>query len=289
MIKHLLRQALGAALVAALAGGCASPYRSFADYYAQREAELRADGKMRTDFAPADVPYTAADLAADFDRVALHHEVSLHHSGSEDNWAPNPVKRWQGPLSYTLRGAAVTAEDRAEVARLMARVAAATGLQIAETAAGGNFLILITTPEERDAYSAELARRDPSMAATFDLWRHSLSVICIANDPFSNADGRRLSDGLVAIGSELHGLTRQACLHEEIVQSLGLANDHPAVRPSIFNDDNEFALLTQHDENLLRILYDPRLAPGMTAEAAMPLVREIAATLPGVQRTAAMM
>jgi hypothetical protein len=52
------------------------------------------------------------------------------------------------------------------------------------------------------------------------------------------------------------------------------------VRPSIFNDDGEFALLTEHDEHLLRILYDPRLKPGMTAEEAMPLVRRIVAGIP---------
>jgi len=51
------------------------------------------------------------------------------------------------------------------------------------------------------------------------------------------------------------------------------------VRPSIFNDDGEFALLTDHDEDLLRILYDLRLAPGMTAEQAMPIVRRIAGEL----------
>ena len=59
------------------------------------------------------------------------------------------------------------------------------------------------------------------------------------------------------------------------MQALGLGNDHSEVRPSIFNDDEEFALLTRHDEYLLRILYDPRLKSGMTAEEAVPIVRQI--------------
>ncbi|MFT7253735.1 MAG: hypothetical protein ACI81Q_001152, partial [Paracoccaceae bacterium] len=47
-------------------------------------------------------------------------------------------------------------------------------------------------------------------------------------------------------------------------------------RPSIFNDDEEFALLTTHDELLLRILYDPRLSPGMQPDQARPILRVIA-------------
>ena len=54
-------------------------------------------------------------------------------------------------------------------------------------------------------------------------------------------------------------------------------------RPSIFNDDDEFALLTRHDELLLEMLYDPRLRPGMTAAEAMPIVRVMAAELTGDQ------
>ncbi len=60
---------------------------------------------------------------------------------------------------------------------------------------------------------------------------------------------------------------------------MGLLNDDENVRPSIFNDDQEFALLTRHDELLLRILYDRRLAPGMSPETAMPIVDQIVAEL----------
>jgi hypothetical protein len=70
-------------------------------------------------------------------------------------------------------------------------------------------------------------------------------------------------------------------VHEEIAQGLGLPNDSPAARPSIFNDDEEFALLTRHDELLLRILYDERLSPGMEPDEARPIVRRIAEELVG--------
>ncbi len=62
---------------------------------------------------------------------------------------------------------------------------------------------------------------------------------------------------------------------------MGLANDSPSARPSIFNDDEEFSLLTAHDEYLLRILYNPRLEVGMDEAKAAPIVREIAENLMG--------
>ena len=66
------------------------------------------------------------------------------------------------------------------------------------------------------------------------------------------------------------------CIHEELAQGLGLANDSPAARPSIFNDDDEFALLTTHDTHLLGMLYDKRLQTGMTLDAARPIIRQMA-------------
>ncbi|MEL6700412.1 MAG: DUF2927 domain-containing protein, partial [Pseudomonadota bacterium] len=56
-------------------------------------------------------------------------------------------------------------------------------------------------------------------------------------------------------------------------------------RPSIFNDDEEFALLTTHDEALLRILYDPRLRRGMTERTARPIVAQIATEVVGQTTT----
>ncbi len=86
---------------------------------------------------------------------------------------------------------------------------------------------------------------------------------------------------MALIRSEHPDLFRLSCIHEEIAQGLGIPNDSPRARPSIFNDDDEFALLTRHDELLLQMLYDPRLTPGMTAEEARPIARIIARELMG--------
>ena len=84
---------------------------------------------------------------------------------------------------------------------------------------------------------------------------------------------------MAIIRAELPPRLRTSCIHEELAQGMGLANDSPTARPSIFNDDEEFALLTNHDALLLQMLYDQRLTPGMTAETATPVVRTIAGEL----------
>ena len=82
---------------------------------------------------------------------------------------------------------------------------------------------------------------------------------------------------IILIRAEHPPLTRLSCVHEEMAQAMGLPNDSPDARPSLFNDSLEFALLTEHDAILLRMLYDPRLRPGMTAAEARPLLPAIAA------------
>ena len=273
-VFHSAPSAVFLLLLVAVAGCTARPS---AEYYERLVTKLRAEGKLRTETAPQNAPYDAADLVRNFERIALHHEARITRPGSEGNWVENPLQRWAGPLNYRLSGAAVTAADRAEVASLMGRIAGLTGLEISETETGWNFLILITTPEEHEEFSAVLAQLLPATAKTFDLWRKTPRLICVAHNLFSGENPNHIVTGLVSIGSETGGLLRRACLHEEIVQALGLANDHPEVRPSIFNDDGEFALLTEHDEHLLRILYDPRLEPGMSAAQAMPVVERIVA------------
>lgn len=272
--------ARGALAISALVlvAGCGG--RPPAEDYSAYESALRADGKLRTESAPEDAPYGAGDLMRNFERIALRHEADSAVPGGESNSVPNPLMRWQGQLRYGFFGGAATQQDRDEVARLMRRIAALTGLKIFETERFPNFLILITAPEDRDWVSADLAEFSPELAQSFDFWRRTPEVLCVANTMVSRRDVNAIVAAIVAIGSETGGLLRRACLHEEIVQSLGLANDDREVRPSIFNDDGEFALLTEHDEQLLRILYDPRLKPGMTAAEAMPVVRQIVAGIP---------
>ena len=276
-VTNRATRTLFAALCLLLTAACSD--RPSAEDFTKFTQRKQAEGKLRIETDPPDAPFTRPDLARNFQRIALSHEADSRKAGSEANAIPNPLSRWEVPLRYTMIGAAVTPADRAETARLMARIEALTGLDIREDRDAPNFHIAIVAEDERDRFQDRLAAINPIMGRTYQFWRESPGIVCLANNIFADRAKTQLIGGLVLIGDEVTGLLRRACLHEEIVQSMGLANDHPEVRPSIFNDDGEFALLTRHDEFLLRILYDRRLRSGMEEAQAMPIVRSIAAGL----------
>ncbi len=98
---------------------------------------------------------------------------------------------------------------------------------------------------------------------------------------FNPGNSAMIDRAVTVIRGELTPKLRSLCVHEELAQSLGLINDSPKARPSIFNDNEEFALLTRQDELMLKILYDSRLRPGMSLAEARPIVEVIAAELMG--------
>ncbi len=106
------------------------------------------------------------------------------------------------------------------------------------------------------------------------------STYCLAFATDPEQDGT-YDQAIAIIRAEHPDLLRASCIHEEVTQGLGLSNDFPLARPSIFNDDEEFGFLTGHDEILLKMLYDRRLRPGMTEGEARPIVERIAAELMG--------
>jgi hypothetical protein len=141
--------------------------------------------------------------------------------------------------------------------------------------------VLILNEDERRAAAPKLRRLIPGIATqeSAALTNITKNDLCIAQSYSEGGASKHIGRALIIIRDEHPDLLRQSCIHEEIAQSLGLPNDSNAARPSIFNDDEEFGLLTTHDEFLLRILYDPRLTPDMDAATARPIVRTIAREL----------
>ncbi len=260
-----------------LAGCAGKPPASVMNQWADA---LLAEGKMRTERAPIDAPFDNETLVENFRRVALHSELVLaQETTREARSASSPIHKWGGPIRYGIFGAGATPEDQRAIHGFMARMAELTGLEIVPEETGINFVITITSPEERPHLSEVLGGINGGLQDHFDAWRRSETWVCGGSlIPESETD-LTLQFALIFIGDEAQGLLRRSCIEEEISQSLGLRNDDMNVRPSIFNDDEEFALMTVHDDLLMRVLYDPRLQPGMTETEAMPLARRIVAEL----------
>ena len=186
------------------------------------------------------------------------------------------VAKWTKPLRYQLVDA--SPEDTAKVAALVERVHRLTGIDIAPAAAQEpNITVSFVPFRHRNNAVFQLTDRGalgPAVGSMVMRWRDTEREKClglISVDPVSSA----IAKADILIKDELPSRIRDACIVEEIVQSLGLMNDDPRARPSIFNDSQEFLDLTSHDEFLLRILYDSRVRPGMTLREMRPLVDQI--------------
>ncbi|NHX27753.1 DUF2927 domain-containing protein, partial [Escherichia coli] len=174
-------------------------------------------------------------------------------------------------------------KDQAEVTSFARRLSRLTGTPVTlSTPTAANFHVFFVHEDERRALGPTLKELVPGLTDGLvrSITDMSRSTFCTVY-AFSIDNASTYYRAIAIIRAEQPDLLRQTCIHEELAQGMGLANDSPSARPSIFNDDEEFALLTRQDELLLRMLYDPRLTPGMTPAQARPILPEIAADLMG--------
>ncbi|HEU0221617.1 MAG TPA: DUF2927 domain-containing protein [Paracoccaceae bacterium] len=259
-------------------------------YYARLETDLRSAGFMRTETAPRDAAFTNADLVRHFERVALFSEYGRENDRFVQRREQTILSKWQDPIRIRLVFGESVPEpqrlvDHAQVASFVSRLARLSGLEMRvltpQSRESSNFVIIYANRPERREIAAQLAAtsEDPDPAFINSLSNSPTNEICYVNTFWHPEERGRFAFAVTVIKSETAGLMRLACVHEELSQALGLGNDDDEVRPSIFNDDEEFALLTEHDEYLLRMLYDDRLRPGMTAEEVRPLLPAIIADI----------
>lgn len=264
------------------------PADGVAAHFAGLEAQRLANGLLRRERAPRDLPFSARDLEEAFVRIALFEEYAFVGERIVERATPSVLRRWQSPVRMRVEfGASVPeATRRADLGFLRSyasRLGRLTSHPVSLTeGSSGNFHVLVLSEEERRAAEPRLRQIVPGIdSVTLNLVRDlPLSVSCLVL-AFSRSGTNTYTDAIAVIRAELPDLSRRACYYEELAQGMGLPNDHPRVRPSLFNDTAEFAVLTALDENLLRILYDPRLRPGMREREARPIIREIAQELMG--------
>ncbi|QEW19160.1 hypothetical protein LA6_001342 [Marinibacterium anthonyi] len=255
-------------------------------YYARRQADLLTRGLLRTDGGGPDTPYSADDLARDYEAIVFYDEYASG-IGSRHGTAGR-LRRWEQPVGIDVEfGASVPGkqrrEDAAQIGRYATRLSRITNHPVARTQGNANFHVLVMGEDDKAQLTARLRELAPTMSDdTVAFYRDMPLTIECSVLAFSSGDSPyAYTMAIAVIRAELPDLLRQSCIHEEISQGLGPANDSPDARPSIFNDDDEFALLTSHDEMILRMLYDPRMTVGMTAEDGRATARIIARELMG--------
>ncbi len=259
--------------------------REVSAYYQKVEQGHRTRGLLRIDGGGPDVPFDDRRLYETFMATAFSREFTDVGAALVRREGDSQMHRWETPIRIqTIFGASVPdarrAEDSAAIQRYADRLGRVTGHPISYVERGGNFPVLILSEDERQVSGPLMRRlipgiRDREIALIENL---DLATYCIvvASDP---KDDGVLTRAAAVIRAELPPLLRLSCIHEEIAQGLGLANDSPRARPSIFNDDDEFGRLTTMDEQMLQMLYSPLLSPGIDAETARPVARQLAKAL----------
>ncbi|MGI3170406.1 DUF2927 domain-containing protein [Pseudooceanicola sp. C21-150M6] len=268
--------------------GPSAASESLRQYYAAFEQDLLTQGLLRTDGGGADTPYTARQLAQNFEAIAFFDEYARGAGLRAGNGAPSFLRRWPGPVRVGVEFGesvpnAIRTKDRATVSSYTARLGRLTGHSITFAPSNPNFHVLVMGEDDREQALRRIRQIVPTISASsmgiFERLPRAIHCLVVA---FSGTENdAAYSTAIAFVRAEHPDLIRRSCYHEEMAQGLGLANDSPYARPSIFNDDDEFALLTSHDEKLLNMLYDPRFRPGMTLEEAHPIVVQIADELMG--------
>ena len=240
---------------------------------------------LRSDGGAADTPYTDTMLARNFAQIALATEYADNSDFSVRQQGTTTLRRWEQPIRMHVIFSdtvplAQRDQDRTSVSAFAARLSRLTGVPIRQSDDNPNFHVLFLDEDDRRAAAPLIRALVPDISGAtlrgiINLPRDQLCLVAGVFPPGQSS----YAQAVVVIRAEHPNLIRAACIHEELAQGMGLANDSDAARPSIFNDSEEFALLTRHDELLLRILYDPRLAAGMSPATAAPIAADIARDL----------
>ena len=257
-----------------------------AKYYGGLQDDLLASDLLRRDGGGPDTPYTASTLENNFKQLAFYDEYARGKGFLRSSGKAGRLRRWTRPVRLTTEfGASVSSANRAKtndvVTDYVIRLAKITGHDISISEKKPNFHVFFMGEDDRAQLISRVKEIIPNInresIAIFENLPRSIHCLVFA---FSGRDRRyEYTEAIALIRSEHPELMQKSCIHEELAQGLGLANDSPYARPSIFNDDDEFATLTRQDELFLKMLYHPTLQPGMSIEAAQPIVQKLAEVL----------
>lgn len=190
-------------------------------------------------------PPSAELLARQFERIAFSSEYGGAHRAGR-------LIRWREPIVVAILGddtGAFRAEVEGQLAELRALTRHPIDFQRGEAPAS----LVIEFSTSRGATTFE-----PGAPCRTVMWDRDFAIY-------------RARIYITPAPDEL----RRHCIAEEITQALGLADDSPLIRDSIFHDWNRRQRIAPWDALMVRMLYDPRIAPGMDRAQAMPLVRQI--------------
>lgn len=254
------------ALIAVLAGGLAGCDAATAPTRSTATMPVVSDVAFPAQVRPRGVAQSNLTLSEDF--LDLVFEL-------ENGERLTRLLRYEAPVRVYLRGSEL-APYRDDLENLLARFRGEAGIDIRTT----------DDPERAQMFVEGVPIRE--------LQRVELSAACFIIPGVSSWGEYRTSSGRdvprwsrqstlgrigVFVPYDTAPQDTRDCLHEEIAQALGPANDLYRLPNTVFNDDNVHSVVTPFDMLILRALYQPELRSGMprgeVAGRILPILRRI--------------
>lgn len=203
-------------------------------------------------------------LAQSFEEIALKNEYG------EERW--RPVRKWRAPIKLYL-------DSRVGDTQLQHRLVNQQIRTLIQ--ATGHPIEQVKQPEQANLYLLferelkvphALQQLTPSLSFSSEFLNSS---VCFGS--LTLAADSTITHALVVIPPDKARYRGKlnSCVIEELTQVMGLINDSDRVYPSIFNDHSIDQELSGLDLQLLKLLYHPRVRPGMTREEVMPIIHEL--------------
>ena len=206
-------------------------------------------------------------LVDGFVELALKHDYSTRQ---------NPVRKWTSPVRYFIvHGVGDKDLHRELIDAHFRHLAEITGLSIqpVDTRAAANFLVILASEAALDS---EVPRHFGSgpMSRNTMLFRHGQCLATFATE----RRGRIVrATTMIPVDAARARADLASCVVEELTHAMGLGNDTVQPLPSIFSRKFNGAFLSGLDHLVLKMLYDPRVKPGMNEKTALPVLKAIAA------------
>ena len=255
---------------------------SLKEYYAQLEKKKLSMGLLRQDAGGSDTPFDEEDIIAAFEQLAFYNEYQVNENQLLPSSEPVSLGKWNSEINISTRfGDSVNFEqkrnDLKEINELLAVLSRVSKHKMRISENDVNMFVIVGNQKEIVNLTGEIGKQlfefDPKRIPI--VAQLPKEIHCMAMTSVSSHKNSEIESALVIIRNELPKVMRKACFHEEISQTLGLTNDSHLARPSIFNDNDEFATLTEFDKILIKILYDRRLKTGISRKEASRLVKQI--------------
>lgn len=196
--------------------------------------------------------------------------VSKSHRASSGS-----VKKWGGSVSYGIVHHVGEREVHERLVQIhMRHLQQLTGVDFrrAENLSQANFLVVLTS-EDRLADDFQTFLDPAGKALAERAFRNSVCIASIRSDATGTI---RKAVALIPVDRARGKGDLIGCVAEELTHMMGLIKDTQLPLPSIFNHAPSRCFLTGLDAVLLRMLYDPRIKPGMNAEALRVVLTAIA-------------